>query len=278
MIVASSIPASASHPSLRNVSSQRTTSGTGPPSLLPGDDLDHATPDARIESNPRSADSSIRNRSTDSDRPSIIRTHSRESLHTPVSQPTQFPRDPRQFGRLASVPSSREHPPRSPSPTDHNPQLPRLEIDVTDSHPQTHVHGRNSTINPSSVAFHTHTPPIPPSLHGHRRRQSSTSVVVGVVNPSTDSLILSPSTDHPPPLDEPYTVGSPIEPSCPVSDAPDASDGSVQHDPSATSLSATSNLDLPEDHILQLIHSEQIERYTKGATVQVNYYHLLSLH
>ncbi|KAI9458584.1 hypothetical protein BJY52DRAFT_412493 [Lactarius psammicola] len=226
--------------------------------------------DAGIYSNHSSTNLSTHSRA--SDRLSIIQTHSRESLHAPAGQTTRFPRAPhRQFGRGPSAsPSrerpSRERPSRSPSPTEPIPRPPRLEIDVTNLRPPTHVDDRKSPINTPSATSPAHAPLSPPSLHGNRRRQSSTSVIVGIVNPSTDSLPLSPSTNRPPLTDEPYTISSPIDHSFTVAHAPDAREGST-NSPTASSPSATSNFELPAGRFLQLINSEQVPRYTKDVTV-----------
>ncbi|SRR6266702_654194 len=281
VIAASYIPApatrSASHPDLHYVSSatrqpQPATASDSPlaPANLtvePPSHRDHVNPSsvfgARIDPNRRSTSSSIRRRS--SDRPSIVQTHSRESLPTPVSQPTQFPKAPhRHFGRGPSVPPSRESS-ISPSPAH------RLEIDVTNPHPQAQVDRRNSPISPTSVTSHGHAQPSPTSIHEHRRRESSTSVVVEVVNPSTESLPapLKFFTDGPPLTDEPYTIGSPID-HLSVADTVDLREGLPQHNPTASSSSATSNFDPPFGRFLQLINSEQVPRYTKDVTVQVN--------
>ncbi|KAH9026213.1 hypothetical protein EDB85DRAFT_2175857, partial [Lactarius pseudohatsudake] len=237
---------------------------------------DHTNPtivvSTGIHPNRSSANLSIRSRASASDRLSIIQTHSRESLHAPVGHQTarSFPRAPhRQFGRGPSPsPSpSRERPSRSPSPTDRIPRVPRLEIDTTNLHPPTHVEDRKSPINTPSVTSPAHAPLSPPSLHGNRsRRQSSTSVIVGVENPSTDSLPLSPSINRPPLTDEPYTIGSPIDQSSPITDAPDTREGST-NSPTASSPSASSNFALPAGRFLQLINSEQVPRYTKDVTV-----------
>jgi hypothetical protein len=278
VIAASYAPASASHPSLQAAS----ITPPAPTNLTAEPHQDHAylasVFDTRIRRNRSSANLSGHSRA--SDRLSIARTYSRESLHAPASHPTRFPKAPhRQFGSGPSPSPSRERPSRSPSPTNRvRHPLPHLEIDITNLRPQTHVDGRHSPVTPPSVASHAHAPLSPPSLHGHRtgRRQSSTSMVVGVVNPSTDSLSLSPSVDRLPRAltEEPYTIGpSTTGNSSPVSDALDARAGSLQYGPTASSLSTASNLDLPKDHILQLIHSEQVPRYTKDATLQVNFYY-----
>ena len=287
VIAPSYAPASASQPSLQDASrSDATTAGQTP---LPASSSTTSPAPTNVTAEPRQdraylasifdtrvhrnhSSANLSNHSHASGRLSIARTYSRESLHAPAGQPTRFPRAPhRQFGRGPSPSPSRERPSRPPSPTDRVHQLPHLEIDGTNLHPQAQVDSNNSQRNPPLVAsHHAHAPLSPPSLHGHRsRRQSSTSVVVGIVNPSTDSLSLGTSADRLPLTDEPYRMGSSTGNSSPVSDPLDASEGSLQHDPTVSSFSATSSLDLPNDHVLQLIHSEQVPRYTKDATVQV---------
>jgi hypothetical protein len=291
VVAASHIPASASHPSLHDVvratgPPQTTTSRASPPASVRAEpQRDHAHPTTTTLGVGIYSNRSITNLSTlsrASDRLSILQTHSRESLHAPVGQTTRFPRAPhRQFGRGPSASPSRERPSRSPSPPGraHQPSptsriypLPRLEVDTSNLHP-THVDSRNSPITPPTAVSHVHVhePLSPPSLHGHRRRQSSTSVVVGIVTPSTESLPLSPLPNQHPLTDEPYTIGSPGDDPSPVADAPNAREGSPQHSPIASSPSAASDLELPEGRFLQLINSEQVPRYTKEVTVQVDY-------
>ena len=294
VVAASQVPASASHPSLHDVAGvtgvapgqPQTTTPTraSPPASIraePHRDPAHpaTTLGVGIYSNRSSANLSTHSRA--SDRLGIIQTHSRESLHAPVGQTARFPRAPhRQFGRGPSPSPSRERPSRSPSPPArvHQPSptsrlhpLPRLEVDTTNLH-STPGESRNSPINPPSAVSHAHEPLSPPGLHGNRRRQSSTSVVVGIVTPSTESLPLSPLANQHPLTEEPYTIGSPIEPPTPVADAPDAREESPQHSPIASSPSATSDLELPDGRFLQLINSEQVPRYTKEVTVQVDYF------
>ena len=232
---------------------------------------DHADPitSVGIYGNRSSADLSTPSRASDS--LSILhQTHSRESLHGSIGQTSRFPRAPhrRQFGHGPSPsrerspsPSDRDH---QPSPTSRIHPLPCLELDSTNLRP-THVDIRNSPIIPPSAVSHAHDPLSPPSLHGHRRRQSSTSVVVKIVTPSIESLPLSPPNQQPL-SEEPYTLGSPNQgPTGP--DSPEAREGSPLHN---HINSATSDLELPDGCILQLINSEQVPRYTKQATVQVD--------
>ncbi|KAH8987899.1 hypothetical protein EDB92DRAFT_1103053 [Lactarius akahatsu] len=269
-------PASASHRSLHDPSaSSATTTNQTPPAapptpinltVEPRQDRAYLASvfDTGTRSNRSSANLSSHSRTSDR-----LRSHSRESLHAPVSQKTRFSRAPhRQFGRGPSPSPSREQS-RSPSPADRVHQLPHLEIDITNLHPQAQVDSTNNPINLPSIAPPAHAPLSPPSLHGQRRRLSSTSVVVGIVNPSTDSLPLSPSPDRPPLTEEPYTIASSTGSSSFISDALDSREGSP--DPTASSSAATSNFDLPEGRVLQLIHSEQVPRYTKDATVQVEH-------
>lgn len=292
VVAASHIPASAaSHRDVVGATGQPQTTAvrtTSPPASVraePLRDPPHPTSTTLgvgIYSNRSSANLSTLSRA--SDRLSILQTQSRESLHaTPVGQTTRFPRAPhRQFGRGPSPSPSNERPSRSSSPTRraHQPSptsrihpLPRLEVDTSNLHPL-HVEIRNSPIDPPSAISHVHHEPLsPPSLHGHRRRHSSTSVVVGIVTPSTESLPLSPLPNQHPLTDEPYTIGSPVDDPSPAAGAPDAREESPQHSPIASSPSDTSNLDLPEGRFLQLINSEQVPRYTKEVTVQVDHIH-----
>ena len=270
VVAASQVPSSANHPNLPDVPSatgQPQITRASPPASLtvePPRDHTHTTAALAVIHSNRSA-SNLSTHSRASDRLTIIQTHSRESFHAPVGQETRFPRAPhRQFGRGPSASPSRERPSRSPSPTNHVHQLPQLEIDTTNLRPQTHVDNRNSPITPHSVTSQALSPLSP---RGHRRRQSSTSVVVGVVNPSTDSLPLSSSTNQPPLTEEPYTIGPPIDPPSPVADPADAREASPQHSPTASSRAATSNFDLPAGRFLQLINSEQVPRYTREVLV-----------
>ncbi len=112
----------------------------------------------------------------------------------------------------------------------------------------------------------SHSSLNPTGVHGHRRGQSSTSVVVGIENPSTESLPRSHLVDSPPPPEELYWFSH--CPSIPASNPPDLPEELPQLTP--TDSSSIPNLDLPGGRFLQLIVSEQVPRYTKGVTVQVN--------
>ena len=245
IVGASSIPESASRPSLR--------------------DMRASTVGAGMRSNRSSADLSSYSRA--SDRLSIIQTRSRESLNAPIGQTTRSPRAPRrQFERGPSVSPSRERPSRSPSPKGRIHQLPRPGTDFTSLSSPTYVGDRDSP----PPASYPQEPLSSPILHGYRRRQSSSSVVVVIENPSTVSLPLSRFANQQPLPDEPYTIGSPIDQPYPVG-VFDIREGLLRHSPIASSPSATSNLELPDGRILQLINSEQVPRYTKEVMVQVDY-------
>ncbi|KAH9061121.1 hypothetical protein EDB87DRAFT_484421 [Lactarius vividus] len=98
------------------------------------------------------------------------------------------------------------------------------------------------------VSPYSHTSPSPTGVHGHHKGQSSTSVVVRIENPSTESLTRSHLADSPlPDSEEPYSIGSPTL--------------------TPTVTSPISDFDLPPGRFLQLIVSEQIPRYTKIVTV-----------
>ena len=252
VVAASYVPASATRSASNPASLHYVSSATQQPqpATVSGTPLalsvespshrDHVNPssvsDARIDPGRRSSDSSVRRRSSDG-----LSTHSRVSSMS-VGHVTRFPRAPhRQFGRG-----------------------PSLEIDVITPHPQTQVDRGNSPISPLSVTSHGHTQP---SIHGLRRRKSSASVVVGVVNPSTDSLPNKFFTDGPL-TEEPYTIGSPTgHLPVPDIDVDERFEGLPQYN---LTNSSTSNFDPPFGRSLRLITSEQVPRYTKDVTVQVD--------
>jgi hypothetical protein len=274
---ASSIPESARYPSLRG----DVLGATQPQRAASASRTPHAEPssifDATIISNRRYTDSSIR--SCSGDRVSIIRSHSGDSLHshTPANPSTRFPRAlHRQFGRGPSLPPSREAS-RSPSPIPRGHQSPHSEIDSdvanpsANPHPETQIDRADSPVDSPSVTFDAHAQLNTSMTYRHHRKHSATSLVVDIENPSTDSLPRSFFADRPLLTEEPYSISSPGDNPPPVADAPDAREGSPQHSPIASFPSAASDLELPEGRFLQLINSEQVPRYTKEVTVQVDY-------
>ena len=115
------------------------------------------------------------------------------------------------------------------------------------------------------VSSHSHSrSPSPTGVYGRRRGCSSTSLVVGIENPSTPSLHRGRRANSPP-LSESYSIGSPTLLSSPASKALDLSEESPPLTP--TTASPISDFDRPDGRSLKLIVSEQLRRYTKGITV-----------
>ena len=220
--------------------------------------------------------------SSASDRYSII-ANSRESIRTPLDGPsrrTTYPlvgrgtardrarsrerpsRAPHhQFGRGPDPSRSRERPtrPSTPASRPHTPtRPPRLELST--ALPSTHGDGRlDSVVQPSASSSYTHEPLSPPPMSEIRRRQSST-IIIDIQNPSTESLPI-PSPTYPPQITE----------------EPSAMDSSVDlHDESTPGSPTSSNQTLddliwPEGRLVQLINSDQIPRYEKNVKMQVSY-------
>jgi hypothetical protein len=110
-------------------------------------------------------------------------------------------------------------------------------------------------------------------MNEFRREVSLTSVVVDVQNPSAESLPISPSATNPITV-EPLAMES--------ATAHSSSDSPVvgQHEepvPGLPTSSSTATLDyyLPEGRFVQLINSDQIPRYAKDVSTQVEYTILL---
>jgi hypothetical protein len=207
-----------------------------------------------------------------SDRRSLLTQQSRESLRTPARQPSPLPRaTSRQFGLGPRLSRSRERPSRSPSPTNRFPlhsRPPHLEVDTTNI--QTPAVVVNPATSPTVPPFYTHEPLSPPIDHRSNRRQSTGSVALGVVGPSTDSLPLT-SWSPPPLTSESFPIGSPTAHSSPVSVPADILDAPL----SPTTSSVISDFYLPEGRFIALIHSDQVPRYSKDIKMQVDYTVLL---
>jgi hypothetical protein len=108
---------------------------------------------------------------------------------------------------------------------------------------------------------HTQERPGRPAIR--RQKQRTTSIGWGVQNPSTESLPIalnSPQVimEDPMPMDTSTHLSLHTSPS-------DRAETASQS--SHTTSSATSVLALPEDHVLQLIVSDQIPRYENNATM-----------
>ena len=108
-----------------------------------------------------------------------------------------------------------------------------------------------------------------------RRNLSSTSVVFNVQNPSTESPPSFSSTNSGQLTEVPGVIEAVTPYLSPVTAAADPHDEASIH-----SLATLDNL-LPEGRDVQLINSDQVPRYTKGITMQVDYIvmllHLLHL-
>jgi hypothetical protein len=166
-----------------------------------------------------------------SDRYSII-TGSHESIRAPPDGPSRLPRAThRQFGRGPDP--SWELPTRPHT-------LPRLEIITSKpfSSSPIHVGPVTPVVQSSASSSYVHEPLSPPI----RRRRSSTSVVVDILNVSTESLPLTDLHDEP----------LPPPPGSPMSSDP-----------------VTLDYFIPGGRFVQLINSDQIPRYAKDATMQV---------
>ena len=293
VVAASYVPASASHPNLHehdHTESQRCqpaqTADVYPP-VLASNAVDHS-PTLKLKSlnlpDPLGGGSFV-NRSSDnlsvvsihsraSDRHSII-TNSRESIRATLGQPSRLSRETHRLDQLRSRERALERALLSPSPTTrlstHHP--PHLEIiTALPSHGGGKV---GPVVEPLASSSYTHEPPSPPPMNEIRRRRSSTSIVLNVQYPSTESFPISSSTSPPKITDELFAVdyfagrSSPDSPAVDLYEEPTSSPTSSDH--------PTLDLDLPEGRFLQLINSDQIPRYTKDATMQVGYT-ILSLH
>jgi hypothetical protein len=118
---------------------------------------------------------------------------------------------------------------------------------------------------PSSLA---HVPSTPTSNPGSRGRQSTTTAIVGVKGSSTESLHLHPLTSPPPLTGEPYVIASSTTHSSPISDALHLREGPPQLSP-RTSITL-SNTSLPNGCSVKPMNPDQVPRYTRNITVQVD--------
>ncbi len=259
-VAASTVPASsASQPPGFDPEGRPSTappSPTGSPARLSVDQSRPASPnptnqlDGRNFSNRSSGNLSAQSRASDTGRLSIA-TNSRESLRASVryGQPSRTPRAiHRQFGRGSNPSRSREQLSRGPSPVNlpditHSSTTPRLEIVAMMGPTHAHADGESSPlISAHSPAGATSSPsnthqPLGPPVNREGRMGPITSVVLDMRNRSTESLpIISPA-------DRLETIS--------------------RHSVMGAS-SATSDFFVPEGRFLQLIHSEQIPRYTKN--------------
>jgi hypothetical protein len=284
VVAASSVPPSASHPSLheRTDGQQQPATvaysvGTHPP-VIASLSVDHpyghnppqplGTRGLVNRSSGNLSAASVRSRA--SDRFSIITT-SRDSLRATHGQPSRLPRAAhRQFGRGPDPSRSRERPtrpssrPNTPSTRPHTPSNPSRPEIIPNLPTAAHGNGRVSPLQP----------PSPPTSNEVRRRHSSTGFVVDVQNPSTESLPITPSTTDPPVTEEPLAMESATAHSSPDSPVVDQHDEPVPGSPTSSNA-AILDYSLPEGRFVQLINSDQIPRYEKNPLMQVEYTILL---
>jgi hypothetical protein len=273
VVAASNVPASASRGSLwLQISAEGQPATASPraiPATLPVEQSHSPNPSylhaGNFASRSSSNVSSVSSQSRASDRLSRI-TSSREALQVPVGQPAESPRSSHhQFGRGPDPSRSGGRLSRSPSPMQPQnitQQTHHLDVIQTAVPPHDHAGGGVSPIDgPQSSAD------LPSSSSNTREPQSAklnrgktTSLDVHLQNPSLDSLIIESSNHLQPFTEEPMAI-SPTQ----LSAASDHSETTSQR----PSLIA-SEFDLLEGRFLQLIHSEQVPRYTKNITVQVD--------
>ena len=210
--------------------------------------------------------SSVQSRAS-ADRRSII-TNSRESIRAPLDQPSRLPRGThRQFGRGPDPSRSRERPTDRPTPATGPDTRLRAPSITTSLRSVTHGDDRVSLAVQSAASSFTYEQRSRlPSL-----RSQSTMMTVDIQNPSTDSLSSIIPAQR---IEEPFAIDSPTVHS-PDSSAVDLrlEQHHGRHEPGSPTPSIHSTIEyfIPEGRIVQLIHSEQVPRYTKAVTMQVGY-------
>ena len=248
--------------------SLRATSRThGQPSRLPT--ADHLRSGRDPVNRHSTSMDSTQNRA--GDRLSNITT-SHDSIRDTHGQPARPQTEARQFGHSTDPSLSRERPTRPNTPLSRPHTLhdtPRPDIITTNLPPASNETGRVSPLVPSSLSpAYTHEPLSTLPMNEIRGRLSLTSFIVDVQNPSTESLPITPLTTSPPITDDPLAIESAT--AHPSADSPVVD----QHDEPVPGLPTSSNAEaldyyLPEGRFVQLINSDQIPRYTKDASMQV---------
>ena len=275
VVAASNVPPSASHPSPHGRGTEEQPATVGgvrhPPALdtLTADyphalNRPHLLGERGVVNRSSGNLSVVSIQSRASDRLSII-TNSRESIRAPHGQPSRLPRAPHhQFGRGPNPSRSRERGSRPPSPTGSTrPHSPARSPSIL-LHP-TYGDGRVSpVVQPEASSSHTHHP----RSHPHRfrtRRRSTTSVILGVQTPSTESLSITHSGNLPQKTDEPFAIDSPTIHSSPYSSVADLTP--PRSPTSSNHQSMVYDIEVPDGRTVELFNSEQIPRYTKNATM-----------
>jgi len=272
-VAASNVPASASQGSLRIHVGAEGQPAT-PPSPIPAT-LSAVEPSYSPNPGPSFTSSSsnvsyVSIQSRASERLSRI-TASRhgEALHTPVGQPAELPRSPHhQFGRGPDPSRSGGRVSRSPSPR--RPLIITQEphhLDVIQTVVTTLPHaglGIGPIDGPQSPADRPSSPSNmqePQHTSLTYQKQKTTSLDVHVQSPSLESLPIPTLLQQ---LTEELMAISPTQPSI-ASSVADHFGTASQH-----SSFVASEYYLPEGRNLELIHSEQIPRYEKNITMQVD--------
>jgi hypothetical protein len=249
IVACSTVPTSVSVPSLQDPDRGTRQPATATPLrdviLPPGLDsftADHvpcvtSSSDGRIPANLSSTNLSVHRSASDGH--NIIR-HPLEPFHTPADQLLQC-----ELGQGQDASQSRERQFRS-SPTDYPCQYPHPDMEVGNI--SSHTHADDGIIP-------TVSPTIPPSL---------TSVVLDVHNSTTELLPAGSSTNSQRLVNNSYvTAPYPL-----IAHFSTAAEEPSQLLPPASH--GMSDHQWREDDVLRPITSEQVSRYTKGITMQVN--------
>ena len=180
----------------------------------------------------------------DSDRFSII-TAPHDFVHATHDQSSRLPRGVyHQFGHGPDPSRSRERPTRPNTP--HDPSRPSPEITMTNLPSLDHEDGSVSPVYPS--------PPSVYSPYAHR--------FTGPPSPPIFPLTTMPMVYQPPVRPGSEELYVPPEPSYLSTEV---------SEPARSFSAATSDSNLPDGRFVQLINSDQVPRYNKDASMQVEY-------
>jgi hypothetical protein len=271
-VAASNVPASASQGSLGIHVGAEEQPATAPPSPIPAtvsvEELygpDPGPSDAISRSSSLSNVSFASDQSRASERLSRI-TASRKAQHTPVGEPAELPRSPHhQFGRRPDPERSGGRLSRSPSPMRPHTQQPH-HLDVIQTVIPTHPHAGGRISPTDRLQGRVDMPSLPYNTQAQRtplthQKQKMMGPEVHVQSPSPESL---PIPTHSRPLTEEPMAISPTQPSI-------ASSVTGHHEIASQRPSfVASEYYLPDGRSLELIHSEEIPRYSKNITMQVD--------
>jgi hypothetical protein len=281
VVAASNVPTSASQGSLRLQVDAEGQPPTSPPSSVPptpsvdqpyGQSVLQYLHTGDFASRSASNASSVSFQSRASDRRSRI-TSSREALDASIGQSAELPRSPHhQFGRGPDPSRSGGRLSRSPSPIPRSsPTQQTRDLDNVQTGVPTHGHGdaeishtlgSPSPADPPSSSSNTQEPQSTTFIRG--KKQKTTSVALGIQGPSSESL---PAIGLQQVTEEPVAIGSPTHSS--INSSMEYIETTSQRVIMASSLSLP-ELILPEHRLLQQIISEEVTRYTRNITMQVD--------